>query len=90
MLTKEQLASFDRMQELAKGIVEESITLFGPGGGAGRIPYTRGLAIQRLEECMHRMSDGMAYLDQLSPEQVEKTIDEALGKSQLQVVKGGA
>lgn len=76
----------------AKDLLDGIIDLFGAGAVSNRVAYCRGLAIERLEECMHRINDGVQFALQATPDVRERMAEEALKKSTspgLQVVDGG-
>jgi hypothetical protein len=86
---KDMIKQYEGIQELASKLADALIQLFGANPGGGRIEYNRNLSLERLEECMHRVSDGMHYLVQTSVEAQETAAKMAMSKPGLSVVEGG-
>lgn len=90
---EEIMAQMQAVHNQAKQLLDGIIALFGAGQIANRVAYCRGLAIERLEECMHRVGDGVQFMVQNTSEFREKTAESVLagkGTPDLQVVTGGA
>lgn len=87
----EMVEAYNKIQQTAGSLVDQIIKLFAPAGYVGRISYMQNLSIEKLEECMHRVNDGMHFLMQQSPESREAAalkVDATKGPG-LQVVQGG-
>lgn len=52
---------FAEVGRLADSMAKAIFALLGTAA-AGQLAYSRGLAIQRLEECMHRVAEGVSYM----------------------------
>lgn len=88
----EVITKMKGVHEMASTLLDGIIDLFGQGAVSNRVAYCRGLAIERLEECLHRVNDGVQFALQATPDIREKMAEEALKKSAtpgLQVVDGG-
>jgi len=74
----------------ASSLADQIITLSGKNPGQGRVLYCAQLAIQKLEEAMHRANEMVQFLLQTAPDIREKVAEDALrGSGEFTVVNGG-
>lgn len=75
-------------------LMDRIIALFGGGVIPNRVAYSRGLAMERLEEVMFRVNEGTQWMLQNTPDIREKMAEQALKQAtgstpSLTVVDGG-
>ena len=89
----EIMASLDTVHKKATELLDSIVALLGAGAVSNRVAYSRGLAMERLEEVMFRVNEGTQWLLQSTPDVREKMAEMALKQSSgapgLQVVNGG-
>lgn len=87
----QMVAEAQLLQAAANDVADKIIKLFGGNRQvSNHVQYNRSLALQKFEECMHRINDGMHFLIQTAVDAREAAAEKVLGgKNSLEVLQGG-